>query len=70
MKRVCHIQQLPKIYVVPNRGGHFVDNLGRIRMFRGINIVEKGFPWYVVRDRITCICDPSCISHMIWISFY
>ena len=32
---------LPKIYVDPTKGGHFVDNLGRVRMFRGVNSVQK-----------------------------
>ena len=37
---------LPKIYVDETRNGHFVDDLGRVRIFRGINSVTKGFPWY------------------------
>ena len=32
---------LPKIYVDPKRGGHFVDDLGRVRIFRGLNSVYK-----------------------------
>ena len=32
---------LPKIYVDPAKGGHFVDDLGRVRMFRGVNSVYK-----------------------------
>ena len=32
---------LPKIYVDPAKGGHFVDDLGRVRMFRGVNSVQK-----------------------------
>lgn len=40
---------LPKIYVDPAKGGHFVDDLGRVRMFRGVNAVNKAFPWYDVQ---------------------
>ena len=28
------------------RDGHFVDDLGRVRLFHGINSVIKHFPWY------------------------
>jgi hypothetical protein len=37
---------LSRIYVAPDKGGRFVDDLGRIRLFRGLNFVEKQFPWY------------------------
>ena len=33
---------LPKIYVDPTKNGHFVDELGRVRIFRGVNSVTKG----------------------------
>ena len=36
---------LSRIHVDPE-SGHFLDEHGRVRMFRGINSVEKGFPWY------------------------
>jgi len=32
--------------------GHFVDEFGRVRLFRGVNSVIKHFPWY----------DPSMLS--------
>ncbi|XP_040567207.2 endoglycoceramidase [Lepeophtheirus salmonis] len=40
-------QALPndKILINPETG-HFVDSLGRVRIFRGINAVQKGEPWY------------------------
>ena len=34
-----------EIWVDPN-SGHFVDSSGRVRLFRGINSVIKGDPWY------------------------
>ena len=36
---------LPRIHVDPSTG-HFVDENGNVRLFRGINSVIKGFPWY------------------------
>ena len=33
---------LPKIHVDPTKNGHFVDELGRVRIFRGVNSVTKG----------------------------
>ena len=40
------VAALPKIFVDPTRTGHFIDEMGRVRMFRGVNSVTKGFPWY------------------------
>ena len=40
---------LPKIYVDPAKDGHFVDDLGRVRMFRGVNSVQK-------------VCSSKCCS--------
>ena len=39
---------LPRIHVEQSTG-HFVDQYGRVRMFRGINSVLKSPPWYEVR---------------------
>lgn len=37
--------ELLRIHVDPETG-HFIDSLGRVRIFRGINSVVKGPPWY------------------------
>ena len=39
--------ELPRIHVEETTG-HFVDEFGRVRIFRGINSVRKGHPWYEV----------------------
>ena len=36
---------LSKIHVDPSTG-HFMDEVGRVRMFRGINAVNKDPPYY------------------------
>jgi hypothetical protein len=36
---------LSRIHIDPS-SGHFVDEFGRIRLFRGINSVIKSDPWY------------------------
>ena len=36
---------MSKIHVDPTTG-HFVDEAGRVRMFRGVNSVKKESPWY------------------------
>ena len=41
----CHGSRLSRIHVDPV-SGEFVDELGRIRLFHGINSVVKGVPWY------------------------
>merc|ERR1712215_384721 len=38
--------ELSSIHV---ENGYFVDQEGRVRLFRGINSVIKGFPWYDVK---------------------
>ncbi len=40
------VSGLPKLYVDPDRNGHFIDDLGRVRILRGINSVYKGDPWF------------------------
>ena len=42
---ICNGSTLSRIHVDPS-SGHFVDELGRIRLFRGINSVIKEDPWY------------------------
>jgi endoglycosylceramidase len=37
-------EDLPRIHL--NERGQFVDGDGRVRLFRGLNSVKKGFPWY------------------------
>ena len=39
------VTDMSKIHVDPTTG-HFVDEAGRVRMFRGVNSVYKQFPWY------------------------
>ena len=42
--------RLPKISVDP-KTGHFLDPAGRIRIFHGLNSVEKQEPWYEINFR-------------------
>ena len=44
--------KLPKIHVDPDTG-HFVDPAGRVRIFHGLNSVEKQPPWYEINMRNT-----------------
>ena len=39
------VESLSKIHVDPQTG-HFIDEAGRVRMFRGINSVNKRPPYY------------------------
>ena len=41
---------LPRIHVDASTG-HFVDEFGRVRIFRGVNSVKKAHPWYEVGAR-------------------
>ena len=45
INRVTDTLSMSKIHVDPITG-HFVDEGGRVRMFRGINSVNKKSPWY------------------------
>ena len=38
-------KKLSKIHVEP-KSGHFVDEHGRVRFFRGVNSVRKSAPWF------------------------
>ena len=49
---LCHSSQLPRIHV-DQSSGHFVDEFGRVRIFRGVNSVLKRPPWYEVRLLVT-----------------
>ena len=42
--------RLPKIHVDPDTG-HFMDTAGRIRIFHGLNSVEKQPPYYEINMR-------------------
>ena len=42
--------RLPKISVDPETG-HFMDPAGRVRIFHGLNSVEKHEPWYEINFR-------------------
>ncbi|CAF1234454.1 unnamed protein product, partial [Didymodactylos carnosus] len=45
------------------RGQYIVDSCGRVRIFHGINAVQKGFPWYPVFPNPPLL-DPSYMKNL------